>query len=332
MKSATIERLLGDHPEIDWEYGSVALSQINRAKSLANQARVSAPLSHDKVMQYKECLINGDEFPAIVVFLDKTGPDSFVTMDGNHRWAASEKAGRKQIDAYICIVPTPELRNALTYEFNNVMTGFSPTEEDRDHHAVNLLSQNWTVSQVAQFLRLPEKRVSEALQDYRGHERARKHGVLPSWSRIEQRTGRVMLHRRLTLDSVFAQAVQLASKFNFTVAQMKDLINDTITFSSEAEQLGFLKKHLSQSEKAHRKALEEKRAQKVAKLAAQGKGKKTHPGASPRTLFSAHIGYILKAKIKDALNGLDAEEREELLAKVKQAKQTLTEAELALAD
>ena len=149
-----------DEIGVHWvRFPALALTAIDKQRSLANQARVDEPLQEDQVLIYATSMDQGDVFPAIVAYRRKDKPLCIIA-DGNHTYAAAELIGRDSIPAYIVEDPSEAQVARLTLEADT-RAGRGRTMRDRIHHAL-LLNERWGLSLVdaCRQVRVPEKRVA----------------------------------------------------------------------------------------------------------------------------------------------------------------------------
>ncbi len=318
MRDPRVEQVLNTTANLAWEYlPTVPLSKINKTKSHANQARIDKAIDADLVRRYKDDMLRGDEFPAIVLYVDG---DEYDTSDGNHRTEAKREMKQPTIDAYVVVCDDAVARQALTYEWN-VLNGKAASDEDRDQHAAFLVKQGVTQKNVAERLHMPAKRVEEIVHESDGHTRAMNLGVKAPWARVGSRYARVRLHRDLTLDPTFAAAVKFASTYNLTGKQVKEFTEEINGQRTEADQLTLINTRTKQIRAEIERAKKEKSGRKT-----------NHKGQSPRWLFEAHLAYIQKAidaadfkpLIVDVLND---EEKKALRDRILSVKARLAEAE-----
>lgn len=319
MKDPRIEQVLDSNPNVAWEYqASVPLRQISKVKSHANQARIDRPVDAELVRQYKESLIAGDEFPALVLFPDG---DEFIVSDGNHRVEAKRAAGRSTTDAYVVVTDSPVDRDLLTFEWN-LLNGKMSTDEDRDRHAIYLIQRGLVKADVAARLHMNRKRLEEVLAEDEGHTRAMGLGVKSPWAKLPSRYAKVRLHKDVTLDTVFAAAVKFAARFSLKTPQVKAFAAELKALRSEQEGLDLIAKYtkgfLAEIEKQRREAL-------------AGRRRSNNPGQNPYVLFNAHLAYIFKAVGNEfnklVVSGLTDEEKQAFRSKLANARAVLADAQ-----
>ncbi len=94
--------------------------------TLDKNAQPRLALSADTINEYCEEIINGDEFPAVIVFKNGT---KYYLADGFHRYKAMEKAGCLDIE---CEVKAGDLRDAMFFSLSaNSKHGLNRTISDK---------------------------------------------------------------------------------------------------------------------------------------------------------------------------------------------------------
>lgn len=117
----------------------ISLEDIDFKKSQNNQARLTTPVVEELVNQYAQDYKDGDEFPPLV--LARVGKGRWVIVDGNNRFAALTKLGRKFTDAYLLSTSDEAVINRITWTFNDKVNGLRNAHEDRLFHATTLVQK-----------------------------------------------------------------------------------------------------------------------------------------------------------------------------------------------
>ena len=147
---------------VRWSFEpTVAISRVDQAQSLANQARLD-PLDVDVVERYTADLAAGDVFPAILLHRDGTrvGAGSLVVLGGLHRLHAHLAAGRQAIAGYVITTTDRATVLRVTYE-DNRRHGLPLPSEERTAHALRLVDgEGWTARDAARCVGIPESRLS----------------------------------------------------------------------------------------------------------------------------------------------------------------------------
>jgi AcrR family transcriptional regulator len=128
-----VERWLRDKG-LTFEYvPSLDLKLIDRRLSEQNQARPEQPILTERAEAYAIAMLDGAEFPALVVYRAING--GYVVITGNHRIAAAHMAERLTFDAYV-VQTTDELTIELLTRTANVLEGDRGSPEEHLHHAI----------------------------------------------------------------------------------------------------------------------------------------------------------------------------------------------------
>lgn len=113
----------------------VDLADIDRARSLRNQARLEQPIDDALVAQYTQAVKDGDQFPPLVAW--RPGRGRAVLIDGNQRLHAYLAADRKRTDVYLVQTADEMVVDRLTWSFNNLVNGKRISQEEALRHAVS---------------------------------------------------------------------------------------------------------------------------------------------------------------------------------------------------
>lgn len=318
MKSPIIEQALESEPNLKWEYvSSVRLDRFDKSKSLGNQARILKAITLEKVRRFRDALLAGQDFPAVIAYRDG---DKYVIIDGNHRLEAFELAGRLHIDVYVVDTKDADERLLLTFMMNG-LNGDPNTEEETDYHAIVLFRRGFTAKDIAAKFGISRRRVEDAIVEDDGHSRAVKLGVKSPWAKFPSREARVRVQRDLFMDSVFADVVRLVAKYSLGTKDIKALTEKLLSFTSEQAQLDYL----------HKLARDLKKEQEAQRGMTKRRG---GSGRDSRGLFEMHLEFLLKNvgdSFRDVLvAGLTDDEKAEFRAKVQRAREALQFAEQQL--
>lgn len=325
MRSLLVEEILKKHSNIEWDYvPELKLASIDRKRSHKNQARVSQPLAPATVYQYKTAMLNGAEFPALVVFPDSAS--KFVVADGNHRLEAAIESGRKTHDAYLVVTDDPATKLLITFELNSTVNGLTPTDSDRDLQAVFLVQQGLARSAVAAHLSMSINRIDELMRENTATQRVESLGFSKIWNKVP-RTSRSHL-ARIKLDPVLESATHCAADWGLSIQEVRDLVKAVLAAPSEADQLSKVAQY-NQHLKAHKALLE---SQEKERLNTNRPKRPAGPMENPVFRFKTHLKFLSNDKNLDAaiVAGLDEEGRKNIAALILEAQAGLNRA-LALA-
>lgn len=130
------ETILGKIAKLPYVIEWVSLNEIDWVESANNCARLSNPLNHEKIEDYATCLLNGDEFPMLVVEREKK---KYVILGGNQRAGALKSIDpTASFKAYVVDPLTTDERELVIRSLNS-RHGWGSTKEERLEHAVYLV-------------------------------------------------------------------------------------------------------------------------------------------------------------------------------------------------
>lgn len=228
-----LERWLTDH-HVTWRYDpDYPLDRIDAAKSLANQARVGAPLIEEVVDQYTDDYRRGDRFPALLVHETRRAKKATI-LGGNHRWHGATRAGLATHPAYIVTDAAPETLVAAMYA-DNRRHGARLTTADRVHQAVHLVNMGWTQAAAAAELGISAGAVSRGIVRLEGTQRARALDLADAWDKLPE--GHQARLAAIGSDPVFGAAVELVADAHLAQKDVDDLCRQVKTARSESAAL-----------------------------------------------------------------------------------------------
>ncbi len=311
MRSQQVEQWLDGDPNILWEYReSISLDHINEKKSYNNQARVEEPLTQSLVQEYRERLRQKERPPALVLYQDG---NSYVIIDGNHRFASLKAEEYATTDAYIVVTDDSEERRDLTFAANGVVNGKRNSDFSSAEHAVTMMASGQSLRNVAKLLNVSKSFISDSVAESQGRSRAKDLGIARAWNNIPKVQG-VLLQRAFVLDQVFAAAVNYVSKMELLKHDVKDFITQTKTLTSEQGQLTYINTRL-------KAGLRDKKLAKDAAVKGyppKPKTKRTNAYASPVTAFYAQCVGVAKID-KSLFKGLTSDEAHQYLTSIRDA-------------
>lgn len=294
-----IENEMSEKYHVSWTFTpGVDTGQFNVDAGLTNQARFEA-LNEDTVEQYKEAIVRGDAFPAVIASRPRKNA-RLVIIDGNHRLTAHIRA-EMPIDVYELATGTrPQTIMLMTYSFNT-RHGRPTTEDERVHQALFLIDNGASVDVAAGAVNIPARIVKAAKTRANAERRAAEVGVDPrEWDTLNHG-----VHNRLlsiATDEGFKDAAHLAYAAKLSNDEAKELASRMNSSSSAAKQRALVKAA---------------RAEYEDRIQSGGGGvlrtsRQTH-GQTPRTRLARALGMVLA--IPDDATGiarsiLDAERRD----------------------
>lgn len=120
---------------LTWKIEKVSVQAVDREGSLANNARLDAPLNDDVVIDYAQGMTNGSVFPRVVLHRQKKG---FRVLSGNHRTEAAKFAGVTELEAYVVTGDDPIAINAFV-RLANRTHGLRISTADAVRHAAEVV-------------------------------------------------------------------------------------------------------------------------------------------------------------------------------------------------
>lgn len=209
------------------------LARINLTAEAQNPARLARRKDADQITKMALDMLDGQDFPAIVVFHNDDQYDSLVT--GYHRLCAADEATIKQLDAYVVMEHSMLRRILLPRSINNI-EGRSPTLAENLAQCAEVLRlkpDEITQAELAQEFSLKPAVISDYLKLIEQEERAMRLGVDDVWAKIPQATLRRALGR-IGNDHVFAMAASTVEKMRLVGKPAEELIDAARRARTEA--------------------------------------------------------------------------------------------------
>lgn len=126
---------------VGWELVEIPIDDFNRTASKNNQARPEA-FDSDVVDTYTVSMVNGEVFPALVMY--ESGTSGKKAIDGNHRYYGAAGAKASHYMAYMVDEDTDgEIIAAMTMSANT-RNGLNVPKSFRVHQALHLTSLGYT--------------------------------------------------------------------------------------------------------------------------------------------------------------------------------------------
>jgi ParB-like chromosome segregation protein Spo0J len=232
------------------------------------------------VARYAEQMKAGAVFPAIVV------NDRYELVDGNMRWAAASRTGRATIAAYVCSGLSALGARSLSVELNQCH-GLSMTEEEIQAFVANAIQDGQTLDTraYARMTGMKASTLSRWIAAKRFQMRAEREAI-PAEDVAELSTGIQAALQVAKLRSVFKAATALAIDAKVSATQLKAIITNANSASSEAQALAVVA------------TAREERSQDIKAIAAGLKPPRRRGGDSP----ALHIGGLLRFDVEDLLD------------------------------
>jgi len=211
----------------------IPMTDIDLERSLQNQARYKE-LDHGKVVQYAEAMVNGDQFPPII--LNRTSARAkYLNVDGNHRINA---AAHNEYDAWDYgwyeINVKAQMFTLLAMQANT-KHGLPTDNDERARQAVYMIDNGSTVGQAAAALSVPVRDVERRLQKVKQERRVAEAGISMSiWEKIAN-PSKTKLATIFTNEG-FSAATELTHKAALTISEVGEMVaavNATRTGSTQ---------------------------------------------------------------------------------------------------
>lgn len=223
-----------DTQGLTWELTTVDVDRIDQVAGLTNQAR-HEPLDRDVVERYAADMVNGDQFPPVVLHDDD---GTLVPVGGNHRIAATMHAGIGTLAAYVVKSVTAEVEWLLAIE-DNRRHGLPLSDAERIHHALRLLDDGRTVPQAAAIVGVSENKLQRHVGAAKADRRAAELGVdMQTWSTLSltTKTRLVAVHH----PKLFVKIAGLAALGVIPAGEVGDVVSRVNTAETTADAMQFL--------------------------------------------------------------------------------------------
>jgi len=179
-----------------------------------NPCRLGAKINELRVIDYGSKMLDGVEFPAIVL-LEVSGKALFNVLTGRHRGRAAREAGFAKFDAYVVRESDP-FRVDNLIRFLNVIEGEAPDRAERLAQLVQAMHSNpkADLGEMAKIAGVPLEAAKTKLKEAAVEERADSLGCDGGLFRNErifsQRTKFAL--GKIPLDTAFVGAIKLIAK------------------------------------------------------------------------------------------------------------------------
>jgi ParB-like chromosome segregation protein Spo0J len=228
-RDADIELWL-DLAGIGWTFEpKLPLSAIDRAASLANQARLE-PLDESVVDRYAADYERGDLFPPVLVWRRSASSGLLVLIGGNHRITGAERAKLRAHPAYLLDVADDAQALRLAYA-DNRRHGLPPSDDERVAQGMHLIAAAG-LSQVeaAAVVGLSLGKLHRGVGTARADGRARALDV-EGWSKLSK-SARWRLSA-LSSDPVFEAAARLAAATEMGAEAVYSLVRQVMAVDDD---------------------------------------------------------------------------------------------------
>lgn len=154
----------------------VKIDWIDLKESLERQVRVGEKLDDNLVLEYAEAQNAGADFP-MPILNRLPNQRLFWIWSGNHRIAAANLRGEKEIDAYVLQVTDPRMMDLIP-RVVNTWEGKRTTREEMLIHAAWLIeTHSWDTKDVAKKMSLRPDHITAYMRTQRVATQIRDEGV-----------------------------------------------------------------------------------------------------------------------------------------------------------
>jgi hypothetical protein len=290
----------------------VPIRDIDMGEAKANPARLQRRIDDDRVNAYGIAMLDGADFPAIVLFDDE--PKKHL-VTGLHRLTAAQDAHKTVFDAYL-VRETDEYRRQLLMRSINTIEGKAPDVQEQLNHACEILRQfpGSLVKDIAAAFNMKPDAIVQYQHKVAAEHRAIRLMVgdefsgLPSFTKIE--IGRV------ASDVTFPILVRAIAGTKARGNVATDLIKSVRGVRSEEAANKIIERHVREFREEQERA--------------RARYGKTPTAASTRFLGRVKVLTKETNLSKLALNGIFAEKLPDAIHSIEQARELLERVHQAL--
>jgi ParB-like chromosome segregation protein Spo0J len=240
-----------------WEYhDKIELAEIDLKTSEDNPARLLSRLDEDRVLSYAVAMLDGVEFPAIVLLRVSERGYKYLIATGVHRIKAALEAKLTEFDAYIVNEAAAYRSEALIRQANTI-EGHGVSIRDRIAQVL-LLHERYPAHSLARLAKewdLNPKAVPRAWTTQTASRRARRLDF--NFERLKLPQNIILGLNRLHSDKVFTHAAELIINYGLQSVEAEQLLRAlTKERGGEAEELKIIRQHQEEAaaRQAHAKA------------------------------------------------------------------------------
>lgn len=233
-----VERILRQNG-LTFTLAELPLDEVNRYED--SQARIG-DLDSYFVNRYTRSLQNKAVFPPIVVY--RNGHHGYITLDGSHRSAASRKAGRGSIYAYIINEDVTQDEAVYISGVINATTNGKPvTSRDEVNRLVLAASRNrhgWSDERIGQELGLSRTKVRNIRITDQARTRLAEVGIDLEAASLSDKVIRE-LHSKIADDIVLKEAAALVDGAGLGGQELTDFVRSVEKAGSEDARLAVVR-------------------------------------------------------------------------------------------
>jgi hypothetical protein len=213
----------------------VSFADIDIKASKENPARMTRAIDDLRVTKYACEMIDGVEFPAIVL-LNLSGGSQYkwIIATGVHRTCGAIEALLKGFEGY-CVTEPDQYRREVLFKQLNTLEGVGVPIAEQYQIVIDLHLKNPSVSlrQLAKEWDLKLNAVQNALNDHR----ARQRGLRLNWDFKQMRTPQktYMTLNRITSDVTYNAATECAINNKLAPSAVEDMVSEVLKTKSESD-------------------------------------------------------------------------------------------------
>ena len=256
------------------KFGAIDLKEAD-----ANPARLLKKLDKDRALSYGLAMIDGADFPAIVV-LDAGDDKPSRLITGRHRIEGAKEAEIDAFDAYVVRDADPYRRELLLRTINNI-EGRAPDQMEKLNHIAELhrLYPDVSVNELAARFGLKPQTVANHLRENEVAERAQRLGVGAEISHDKFKALKQPLFG-LNNDVTFTEVVRLIARYpDLRTSAATSLIKELKEKTTERQALKLI----------------EERDREMAQIEAENRGKRSRTPKAKGTAFLSRPRGMVKA-------------------------------------
>lgn len=224
---------------VPFHLATMSLAEIDLAESMKQSGRIGEALNKKLVSEYACSMIDGDNFPAVVV--GKNGHAKHIVIAGNHRVHGAAEAERKDVLAYVLDTADPAVWSALA-RADNARNGDKPSTQDRCRAAKYLIDRfGLTHSEAARLNKLDESTMSLFMRAEAVRNQVLKANLQASKLADGQAAALSPLFNANLRVGVEAARIVLRQKL--TISNTTEMVRNAKKGADEAEMLDRLRSH-----------------------------------------------------------------------------------------
>jgi hypothetical protein len=233
MKEPKVENYL-KRGQYKFDHKTIPLADIDMTASKENPARLTTAVDADRVTKYGCEMIDGVEFPAIVVLNQPSDhPFKWIIGTGVHRTCAAIEAGKTTIEAY-CVFEPDDYRRDLLFKQLNTLEGIGVSIPEQVRLVIDIhMKRNIPLKQLAAEWDLRLSQLQNALLDYRARHRGEEHGWDFKKQKVPQKT--YLALNRISSNVTYEAAAKCAVFQKLPPSVVEEMVGEVVKTKSEAD-------------------------------------------------------------------------------------------------